>query len=77
MLLRVTEYGHILYRLDVSLHRFNCQDLYKKMMYTLKPFVVYLNGSESIGQIFMLQEYLELRLIYQTWHMFLYLWTMI
>ena len=26
MLQKVTEYGHILYRLDVSLHRFNCQD---------------------------------------------------
>ena len=60
MLLRVMEYGHILYRLDVSLHRFNCQDQFKKMMYTLKPFVVYLNGLESIGQILMLQEYLEL-----------------
>ena len=46
-------------------------------MYTLKPFVVYLNGLESIGQILMLQEYLELRLICQTWHMFLYLRTMI
>ena len=54
------EYGHILYRLDASLHRFNCQDQYKKTMYTLKPFVVYLNGLESIGQILMLQEYLEL-----------------
>ena len=77
MLLRVTEYGHILYQLDVLLHRFNCQDQYQKTMYTLKPFVVYLNGLESIGQILMLQEYLELRLICLTWHMFLYLWTMI
>ena len=46
-------------------------------MYTLKLFVVYLNGLESIGQILMLQEYLELRLICLTWHMFLYLRTMI
>ena len=54
------EYGHILYQLDVSLHRFNCQDQFKKMMYTLKPFVVYLNGLESIGRILMLQGYPEL-----------------
>ena len=46
-------------------------------MYTLKPFVVYLNGLESIGEILMLQEYLELQLICQTRHMFLYLRTMI
>ena len=39
--------------------------------------VVYLNGLESIGQILMLQGYPELRLICLTWHMFLYLWTMI
>ena len=77
MLLRVMEYEHILYRLDVFLHRFNCQDQYKKTTYILKPFVVYLNGLESIGQILMLQEYLELQLICQTRHMFLYLWTMI
>ena len=60
MLLKVTEYGHILYQLDVVLHRFNCQDQYKKMMYILKPFVVYLNGLESIGQILMLWGYLAL-----------------
>ena len=60
MLLRVMEYGHILYQLDVFLHRFICQDQYKKRMYILKAFVVYLNGLESIGQILMLQEYLEL-----------------
>ena len=30
MLLRVMEYRHILYRLDVFLHRFNCQDQCKK-----------------------------------------------
>ena len=77
MLPKVMEYGHILYRLDVSLHRFNCQDQFKKTMYTLKPFVVYLNGSESIGQILMLQGYPELRSICLTWHMFLYSWTMI
>ena len=57
---KVMEYGHISYRLDVSLHRFNCQDQFKKMMYRLKPFVVYLNGLELIGQILMLQGYLEL-----------------
>ena len=49
----------------------------QKVMYILKPFVVYLNGLESIGQILMLQEYLELQLICQIQHMFLYLWTMI
>ena len=59
------------------LHRFNCQDQFKKMMYRLKPFVVYLNGLESIGQVLMLQGYPELRLICLTWHMFLYLWIMI
>ena len=32
-LLRVMEYGHILYPLDVFLHRFNCQDQYKRTMY--------------------------------------------
>ena len=37
-------------------------------MYRLKPFVVYLNGLESIGQILMLQGYPELRLICLTWH---------
>ena len=60
MLLKVMEYGHILHRLDVSLHRFNYQDQFKKTMYRLKPFVVYLNGLESIGQILMSQGYLEL-----------------
>ena len=60
MLLKVMEYGHILYQLDVSLHRFNCQDQFKKTMYRLKLFVVYLNGLESIGQILMLQGYPEL-----------------
>ena len=30
---RVTEYGHISYPLDVFLHRFNCQDQYKRTMY--------------------------------------------
>ena len=49
MLLRVTEYGHILYRLDISLHRFNCRDLYKKTMYTLKLFVVYVMPPQSWG----------------------------
>ena len=34
--------------------------LIQKKMYTLKPFFVYLNGLESIGQILTLQEYLEL-----------------
>ena len=48
----------------------------KKMMYILKLFVVYLNGLESIGQILILWGYLGLQLICQTWHMFLYLWTM-
>ena len=42
------------------LHRFNCQDQFKKMMYGLKPFVVYLNGLESIGRILLLQGYPEL-----------------
>ena len=60
-----------------SLHRFNCQGQFKKTMYRLKPFVVYLNGLESIGQILMLQGYLELRLICLTWHMCLYLRTML
>ena len=60
MLPKVMEYGHIWCQLDVFLHRFNCQDQFKKMMYRLKPFVVYLNGLESIGQILMLQGYLEL-----------------
>ena len=59
-LLKVMEYGHTLYQLDVSLHRFNCQDRFKRTMYKSKPFVVYLNGLESIGQLLMLQEYLEL-----------------
>ena len=59
MLPKVMEYGHILYQLDVSLHRFNCQDQFKKMMNRLKLFVVYLNGLESIGQISMLQGYPE------------------
>ena len=43
------EYGHILYQPDISLHRFNCQDRFERTMYRLKPFVVYLNGLESIG----------------------------
>ena len=60
MLLKVMEYGHILYQLDVSPHRFNCQDQFKKTMHRLKLFVVYLNGLESIGQILMLQGYPEL-----------------
>ena len=60
MLQKVMEYGHISYRLDVSLHRFNCQDQFKKMMYRLKLFVVYSNGLESIGRILMLQGYPEL-----------------
>ena len=34
---------------NIFLHRFNCQDQFKKTMYRLKPFVVYLNGLESIG----------------------------
>ena len=76
MLLKVMEYGHILYQLDVSLHRFNCQDQFKKTMYRLKPFVIYLNGLESIGQILMLQGYPEVQLICLTPHMFLYLRTM-
>ena len=41
-------------------YRYNCQDQFKKMMYRLRPFVVYLNGLESIGQILMLQGYPEL-----------------
>ena len=57
--------------------RFNCQGQFKKMMYRLKPFVVYLNGLESIGRTLMLQGYPELQLICLTWHMFLYLQTMI
>ena len=77
MLPKVMEYGHILYQLDVFLCRFNCQDQFIRMMYRLKPFVVYLNGLESIGQVLMLQGYPELRLICLTWHMFLYLQTMI
>ena len=50
---------------------------YKRMMYRYKPFVVYLNGLESIGQVLMLQEYPELQIICQIQHMFLYLWIMI
>ena len=42
------------------LHRFNCLDQFKKMMYRLKPFVVYLNGLESTGRALMLQVYPEL-----------------
>ena len=60
MLLKVMEYGHTSYQLDIFLHRFNCQDQFKRMMYRLKLFVVYLNGLESIGQALMLQVYLEL-----------------
>ena len=30
------EYGHILYPLDVSPHKFNCQDQFIRMMYRLK-----------------------------------------
>ena len=60
MLLKVMEYRHTLYQLDVPLHRFNCQDRFKRTMYKSKLFVVYLNGLESIGQLLMLQEYLEL-----------------
>ena len=44
----------------VSLHRFNCQDQFRRTMYRQKLFVVYLNGLELIGQILTLQEYLEL-----------------
>ena len=33
ILLKVMEYGHILYQLDISLHRFNYQDQFRKMMY--------------------------------------------
>ena len=44
------EYGHTSYQLDISLHRFNCQDQFKRMMYRLKAFVVYLNGLESIDR---------------------------
>ena len=51
MLQKVMEYEHILYQPDVSLHRFNCQDQFKKKMYRLRPFVVYLNRLELIGQI--------------------------
>ena len=65
------------YQLDIFLHRFNCQDQFKRMMYRLKPFVVYLNGLESTGRILTLQVYLELRLVCLTRHMFPYLWTMI
>ena len=60
MLLKVMEYGLILYQPDIFLHRLNCQDQFKSMMYRLKPFVLYLNGLESIGQKLMLQVYPEL-----------------
>ena len=30
---KVTEYGHILYQLDTSLHRFNYEDQFRKTMY--------------------------------------------
>ena len=73
MLPKVMEYGHISYQQDVFLHKFNCQDQFEKMMYRLKPFVVYLNGLESIGRVLMLQAYPELQLICLTQHMFLYL----
>ena len=53
------EYGHTLYQLDIFLHRFNCQDQFKRTMYKLKLFVVYLNVLESTGQALMLQVYLE------------------
>ena len=33
ILLKVMEYGHILYQLDTSLHRFNYQDRFRRMMY--------------------------------------------
>ena len=33
MLLKVTEYGHISHRPDISLHKFNCQDQFRRMMY--------------------------------------------
>ena len=36
------------------------EDQFKRMMYRLKPFVVYLNGLESIDRILTLQVYLEL-----------------
>ena len=65
------------YQLDIFLHRFNCQDQFKRMMYRLKPFVVYLNRLESTGRILTLQVYLELRLVCLTRHMFPYLRTMI
>ena len=32
-LLKVTEYGHILYQPDISLHRLDYQDQFRKMMY--------------------------------------------
>ena len=36
------------------------EDQFKRMMYRLKLFVVYLNGLESIDRILTLQVYLEL-----------------
>ena len=75
--INVTKGNRISCQLDDFLHRFNCQDQFKRTMYRLKLFVVYLNGLESIGQILTLQVYPELQLICLTWHMFLYLQTMI
>ena len=51
---KVMECGHTSYQLAIFLHRFNCQDQFKRMMYRLRPFVVYLNRLESIGQALML-----------------------
>ena len=31
--IKFMEYGHILYQLDISLHRFNYQDQFRKMMF--------------------------------------------
>ena len=50
MLLKVMEYGHISYQLDISLHRFNYQDQFRRTMYKYKLFVVYLNELELIGR---------------------------
>ena len=38
-----------LHQSDVFLHRFNCQDRFRRMMYKYKLFVVYLNVLELIG----------------------------
>ena len=36
MLLRVTEYGHILHQPDVFLHRFNCRDRLRRMIIRIR-----------------------------------------